>query len=45
MADDKPGKPYPPRWVMIYLLVLALALIVWTILAALHGGPPWERHW
>ena len=45
MADDKPGKPYPPRWVMIHLLVLALVLIVWIVLDALHGGPPWERHW
>jgi hypothetical protein len=45
MADDKPGQPYPPRWVMIYLLVFALALIVWIILDALHGGLPWERPW
>jgi hypothetical protein len=30
---------------MIYLLVLAVALIVWIILDALHGGPPWVRHW
>ena len=33
------GKPDPPRWVMIYMLVLALGLIVWIILAVLHGGP------
>ena len=37
MADDKPGKPYPPRWAMIYIL----ALIVWIILDVLHGGRPW----
>src|SRR6476646_3571849 len=37
MADDKPGKPYPPRWAMIY----TLALIVWIILDVLHGGRPW----
>lgn len=45
MADNKPGKPYPPRWAMIYMLVLILGLIVWIILDALHGGPPWSRHW
>jgi hypothetical protein len=39
------GKPYPPRWVMIYMLVLVLAAIVWIILSVLHGGPPWYRHW
>ena len=44
MADDKPGKPYPPRWAMIYLLVIVLALIVWIILDVLHGGPPWGPH-
>jgi hypothetical protein len=45
MADDKPSKPGLPRWAMIYILVLILCAIVWIILAALHGGPPWERHW
>lgn len=44
MADDKPSKPYPPRWAMIYMLILALALIVWIILDVLHGGPPWGPH-
>jgi hypothetical protein len=45
MADDKPSKPFPPRRAMIYMLVLMLAAIVWIILAALHGDPPWYRHW
>jgi len=27
------------------MLVLALCTIVWIILTALHGGPPWEVHW
>jgi hypothetical protein len=45
MADDKASRPYPPRWVMIYLLVLLLALIVWVILDVIHGGPPWSHHW
>ncbi len=30
---------------MIYMMVLILGLIVWIILAALHGGPPWYRQW
>src|SRR6266487_3465351 len=25
MADNKPSKPFPPRWAMIYMLVLILA--------------------
>jgi hypothetical protein len=44
MAGDNPSKPYPPRWAMIYMLVFALALIVWIILDVLHGGPPWGPH-
>ena len=39
------GRPYPPRWAMIYMLVLVLCLLVWIILAVMHGGPPWYRHW
>lgn len=45
MADDKAGQAISPRWVMIYMMVLILALVVWIILAAIHGGPPWGRHW
>jgi hypothetical protein len=45
MAGDKPSKPYPPPWTMIYMLVIALALIVWIILDVLHGGPPWSHPW
>jgi hypothetical protein len=44
MADDKPGKLYPPRWAMIYMMGLILALIAWIILDVLHGGPPWGPH-
>jgi len=40
MADDKPSKPFPPRWAMIYMLVLILAAIVWIILAACTGIRP-----
>jgi hypothetical protein len=40
MADDKPSKLYPPRWAMIYMLVLVLALIAWIILDVLHGVHP-----
>jgi hypothetical protein len=40
MADDKPSKPFPPRWAMIYMLVLTLAAIVWIILAACTGIRP-----
>jgi hypothetical protein len=39
------GKPHPPRWAQIYMLLILLALIVWIILDVLHGGPPWYRHW
>ena len=45
MADSKASKPYPPRWVMIYLLVLGLCAIVWIILCVMHGGTPWTHHW
>ena len=44
MADDKPSQLYPPRWAMIYMLVLILTLIAWIILDVLHGGPPWGPH-
>ena len=37
------GKPYPPRWAMIYMMVLILAAIVWIILCVLHGGTPWSH--
>ena len=43
MADDKPSQLYPPRWAMIYMLVLILTLIAWIILDVLHGGPPGVR--
>ncbi len=39
------GKPYPPRWAQIYMLLLLLALIVWIVLDVLHGGPPWSHPW
>ena len=45
MADDKPSKPYAPRWAWIYYLVFVLAFIVWIILDVLHGGPPWSHPW
>ena len=45
MADGKPSKPYPPRSIKIYLLVLGLCLLVWIILDVLHGGPPWSHPW
>jgi hypothetical protein len=39
------AKPYPPRWVWIYMVVLLLGLLVWGILCVLHGGPPWTHPW
>jgi hypothetical protein len=45
MADPKPTKPYPPRAINIYLLVLGLCLLVWIILDVMHGGPPWSHPW
>ncbi len=45
MADDKLSKPYPPRWVRIYLLILGACLVVWIILDVMHGGPPWSHPW
>jgi hypothetical protein len=45
MTDHQPSRPYPPRWVSIYLLVLGLGLIVWIILDVMHGGPPWSHPW
>jgi hypothetical protein len=45
MADSNAGKPHPPRWAMIYMLVLAICAIVWVILVVVHGGTPWTRHW
>jgi hypothetical protein len=44
VANNKPGKPYPPRWAMIYMLILMLCLMAWVIIATVHGGPPWEHH-
>ena len=40
MTDHQPSRPYPPRWVSIYLLVLGLGLIVWIILDVMHGAFP-----
>lgn len=45
IADGKPDKPYPPRWVTIYILVLPVSVIVWIILVVMHGGTPWTRPW
>ena len=45
MTNGQPSKPYPPRWVSIYLLVLGLRLVVWIILDVMHGGPPWSHRW
>lgn len=39
-SKDTPSKPGPPRWAMIYMLVLGV-LIVWGSVVALHG----YRHW
>lgn len=39
-SDDSPSKPGPPRWAMIYMLVLG-AVIVWGGLIALHGYRQW----
>jgi hypothetical protein len=44
MADDRPSEPYPPRWAVIYMMALMLGVIVWIILCAVHGGPPWGPH-
>ncbi|MGE5289970.1 MAG: hypothetical protein ACM3ML_22850 [Micromonosporaceae bacterium] len=45
MADEKPNKPYPPRWLRIYVVVILLAAIVWITLVVLHGGTPWSHPW
>lgn len=45
MAHSRSGKPYPSRWAMIYLLVLALAAIAWIIRCAVFGGTPWTHPW
>jgi hypothetical protein len=29
---------------MIYMLIFMLCLIALVIIAAVHGGPPWEHH-
>jgi len=39
-SKDKPSNPGPPRWAMIYFLVLGLA-IVWGSLITLHGYRQW----
>lgn len=39
-SNDKPSKPGPPLWAMIYILVLGV-LIVYGSLILLHG----YRHW
>lgn len=39
-SNDKPSKPGPPLWAMIYILVLGV-LIVWGSLIALHGYRQW----
>lgn len=39
-SEDKPSQPWPPRWAMIYFLVLG-AVIVWGGLVALHGYRQW----
>jgi hypothetical protein len=44
VGNDRQGKPYPPRGVMIYMLIFMLCLIAWVIIVAVHGGPPWEHH-
>ena len=43
MADSRPTNPGPPRWAVIYTVVLLLCLLVWVILCILHGGPPWTH--
>ena len=45
MADSKAGKPYPPRWAVIYMLALLLAVVVWVILVVVFGGTPWTHPW
>lgn len=44
MANSTTHKPYPPRWAMIYMLLIALVVVAWIIICAVHGGPPWEHH-
>jgi hypothetical protein len=40
-----PQRPDLSRpWVRTYLLVFALAFIVYIILDIVHGGPPWSGH-
>ena len=39
------GKPYPPRWAVIYALVLVLCAVVWIIRCVIHGDTPWTHHW
>jgi hypothetical protein len=39
-SKDKASKPYPPRWAMIYFLVLGV-VFVWGCLIRLHGYRQW----
>jgi hypothetical protein len=39
-SKDEPSKPWPPRWTMIYFLVLGF-LLVGGSLITLHGYRQW----
>jgi hypothetical protein len=41
-AAMRSGPPYP-RWVNVYILVLAVCLAMWVILCVRHGGTPWSH--
>jgi hypothetical protein len=45
MGKPDVGRPYLPRWVVIYTVVLLLCLLVYVILDVIHGGPPWNGRW
>lgn len=45
MGKPDAGKPYLPRWVVIYTVVLLLCLLVYVILDVIHGGPLWNGRW
>jgi hypothetical protein len=45
MANSQTGKPFPPRWAVIYTLAVVLCAVVWVVLVVVFGGTPWTHHW
>jgi hypothetical protein len=45
MANSQAGKPFPPRWAVIYTLAIVICALAWVILVVVFGGTPWTHHW